>query len=164
MADAGLDLWSPAAVAALKNHSTERLCKAWRETLSSILIKDASDTNKDKETNGNAKSEEEDEEEKEGEEKQEEADEDQKTENEELGGDASLTPEQARDLHTQWLFDVSLLRRCLGSGKGVSSEQLDDLADTLLEKSGLDSHSRQRIVKSSQDFWQRTSLLFGLLV
>ncbi|KAI9167475.1 Conserved oligomeric Golgi complex subunit 1 [Paramyrothecium foliicola] len=163
MADAGLDLWSPAAIATLKKYISERLAVAWQEAMSSIKV--ASETHESKEEGGDdvpVKAEKEEENDEDDDDVVAEASEDTDAEKQPLeqqANDGSITAEQSQDLHVQWLFDVSMLQCSLGSTKSAASSQLDSLADTLQGQSGLESNSRQRIVKSSSDFWQRTSLL-----
>ncbi|KAG9253868.1 uncharacterized protein F5Z01DRAFT_132727 [Emericellopsis atlantica] len=64
-----------------------------------------------------------------------------------------------RELLIQWLFDVSYARTCLGS----DCEAMKDLEEAVFKATGLEEQSRTRISKGADAFWQRTSLLFGLL-
>ncbi|KAM5358972.1 hypothetical protein ACJZ2D_014834 [Fusarium nematophilum] len=103
MSDEGVDLWTKAAVSALKKHLSKQLCETWEATLKA-------------------------------------------------------------DLFTQWLFDIALLKRCIGNASDESSTPFQDLEDKVFEHSKLeDAAARQRVAKSANDFWQRTSLLFGIL-
>ncbi|KAI6778822.1 Conserved oligomeric Golgi complex subunit-like protein [Emericellopsis cladophorae] len=64
-----------------------------------------------------------------------------------------------RELLIQWLFDVSYARTCLGS----DWKAMEDLEEAMFKATGLEEQSRTRISKGADAFWQRTSLLFGLL-
>jgi hypothetical protein len=69
-----------------------------------------------------------------------------------------------KDLFIQWLYDINYLRTCLGSMNPGKGEEFKTLEEQVLQQSGLeDEAQRQRIVKSSQEYWKRTSLLFGIL-
>ncbi|KAH7326398.1 hypothetical protein B0I35DRAFT_405648 [Stachybotrys elegans] len=155
MTDAGMDLWSPAAVRALKEHSGERLCVMWREALSSASsdlakAEKSSDEISDKGENATSST------------KDAEGVEEARDET----GDASadnFTAEKSKDLHIQWFYDISLLQCCYGEASGKARSQLEKLGSDILGKAELDEGAKQRIVKSTEDFWQRTRLLFGLL-
>lgn len=72
--------------------------------------------------------------------------------------------QQRRDLLVQWLFDISILRCYLDAPSDIKGDELKNLEEKVYEHTGLDSdEARQRIVKSSQDYHRKTSLLFGLL-
>ncbi|KAM6526512.1 hypothetical protein FSOLCH5_002610 [Fusarium solani] len=157
MSEEGVDLWTKAATSVLKKHLSQRLCGMWDAALTEVSSKD---TPKEEPAKYNDDDDDDDDEE----EKEEDA-----TEKEEDTKDVSkdqapgLTPEQKADLFTQWLFDVALLKRCIGSIEETSSA-LQDLEDKLYKHSKLDDEAaRQRLTKSANEFWQRTHLLFGLL-
>ncbi|EQK99130.1 oligomeric Golgi complex component [Ophiocordyceps sinensis CO18] len=77
---------------------------------------------------------------------------------------AGLTTSRMRDIAVQWHFDVSFLLCCVGNMSGSASEDLQAIEQTTLKRSGLDDGpSSQRVAKVAQDYWRRTSLLFGLL-
>ncbi|KAK7428921.1 hypothetical protein QQZ08_004535 [Neonectria magnoliae] len=152
MADAGADLWTPAAVAVLKRHLNEQLCEKWEEA----LLKEVSPTTVEAEDAEPKKRGDNDDEEEEGDDSKPKDAADIR----QASTESSLTPEQTTDLFTQWLFDISLLRRCIG----VTPDAFKDLEDKVFQRMKLDDGAtRQRIVKLTNDFWQRTSLLFGLL-
>ncbi|KAH7001999.1 hypothetical protein EDB80DRAFT_719637 [Ilyonectria destructans] len=154
MSDTGVDLWSSTAVAVLKKHLSKQLCEKWMEALAKEVSQKV-DILKDSKAK---KEDEEDEDEDEDESKEDDVD------AKEDSADSSLTPKQTNDLFTQWLFDVALLRRCIGTTQDGAIDEFKDLEDKVYERTGLgDAAARQRIAKLANDFWQRTSLLFGLL-
>ncbi|PNP49736.1 hypothetical protein THARTR1_09504 [Trichoderma harzianum] len=196
----GVDLWTAAALTALKKHISRRLCEAWNQELQSIVfdrevkeekedteqeVEKPKEESEEKETqpeevNGEEEKEPKEEEEKEMEPKeggQEENDEDAKEEVEEKGEAAdgekdkeaekeendTSNNEQLRDLCIQWLFDISLLRLSVGNEAGETAVEFQKLEDAVYERSGLEDSSRQHVGKSAKHFWNRTSLLFGLL-
>ncbi|KAK4249895.1 hypothetical protein C7999DRAFT_12235 [Corynascus novoguineensis] len=147
MGDAGGDLWSPAAVGVLKQHLGKHLSVAWLEALGTLNGSEA----------GEAKSEEK--EAKDGE--------------PEVEGEETVTTDSAKDgtagkseassaqkdLLVQWLMDIYYLRMFLGS-----EETMKELEETVQQKAGLESSAKERLAKASQDYFKRTSLLFGLLI
>ncbi|POR32131.1 Conserved oligomeric Golgi complex subunit 1 [Tolypocladium paradoxum] len=147
MTDAGVDLWTAAAVAVMKKHLCARLGEMWRKELSGLSAKETTNEPKDGE----------------------------KTSRDDKGPGESQTSEegqqgklptagQTRDLCVQWLFDITFLQCCVGNISGTPSGELKRLEDEIYNHTGPDDKtSRQRIGKASQDYWQRTSLLFGLL-
>ncbi|KAM4068103.1 vps51/Vps67 domain-containing protein [Hirsutella rhossiliensis] len=163
MADAGIDLWSAEAVTALKRHTCGRLRDVWQRELSGLSSSKMADTGKD----DGMTSEDQECSQKDGDtEHKSEAQEDGKgdTEAEAREQGAVLSASQVRDIAVQWHFDVSFLLCCVGNISGSASEDLRSIESNMVEQSGLeDGPSRQRVVRASQDYWQRTSLLFGLL-
>lgn len=70
---------------------------------------------------------------------------------------ASVKEEGMSDtLMKQWVFDAQLLRNCLGG-------DLDSLIDEMYKQGSVEETSQKRIIKAAGDFWQRVTLLFGLL-
>lgn len=69
----------------------------------------------------------------------------------------------AKDVCTQWQFDIAVLRLSVGRVSGEGSESLSKLEDEIFKRTELEDGSKKRVKKSAQDFWQRVSLLFGLL-
>ena len=177
MGDAGLDLWNPTAIRALKDTLGAQLCEAWQAALAA-----GEDKRKEKE----AKVEEETQATAEGETTQEDgANVDKETEatsedetNKEDGANdgGAESPEAAKpaspspspddahraDLVIQWVYDMILLEIYLGTVE-KSQAQLAALADEVFAKTGLDKAAKERMRKASQEYWKRTSLLFGLL-
>ncbi|KAK4210950.1 hypothetical protein QBC37DRAFT_427903 [Rhypophila decipiens] len=150
MADAGADLWSAAAVRVLKDILGGRVCELWGEALGDVVNKAG------EEEKGENESEEEEEEKKEP----------SDVEVVEKKNDGPTTPEQRRDLLVQWLFDLLYLGHFieLPEGGDLDGGQLKKLQEKVYEASGLDNpQARERLVKSSQEYFKRTSLLFGLL-
>lgn len=163
MGDAGLDLWSPSAVSLLKKTFGKQLGDAWRAALESenVSVEDEK-AKKDRETKteGGAKSDD-----------AEQSDGDKPAENEkEKGSDESSgaaaketsSADQRRDLLTQWLYDIYILKIYLGTTE-TPNEELKKLADEVFEKTSLEAGARERLSKATQEYWKRTSLLFGLL-
>lgn len=147
---AGGDLWSPRAVGVLKGRVGGELGRVWGEA-----VVDAAAVGEEEEK-GEEKGEKEKKEEKKDKEENEEENEE---EDEVLAKEERV--QQRRDLFVQWLFDVAYLRCCLDS---PSSGKLAELEDVVYEKSGLESTAaRERVAKGVQEYWKRTSLLFGLL-
>lgn len=159
MADAGVDLWSAAAVTALKKHVCRRLRDTWQRELADL----ASGRVADKDGAGGDAAE--DAAESDGKGREEDKDDGGgKDEDEDTEQGARLTASQRRDICVQWHFDVSYLLCCVGNLSGSASEDLQAMETRISEQSGLgEGAARQRVVKAAQDYWQRTSLLFGLL-
>jgi hypothetical protein len=155
MGDAGGDLWSPAAVTVLKRQLSKQLSAAWLEAFGAL------DEAKEEEANGDVQEEASDDVETEAEQPTEE-DADQKTEAEEppkadIDQKAKASPGK-QDLLVQWLMDISYLGLFLGS-----QDTLRELEETVSKESGLEAAAKERLAKASQDYFKRTSLLFGLL-
>jgi hypothetical protein len=190
LSDAGVDLWTAAAMSALKKHVSRQLCEAWNQELQSIKFNDEVkevkkdteevkegqdenneeakeqqvDTEKETETKEGEKQEENDEEKKEDAEAKEEPSSSEKDQDVEKVEDGSPSGnEQLRDLCIQWLFDISLLRLSIGNVAGDTTQDFQKLEDAVYERTGLEDASRQQVGKSAKSFWGRTSLLFGLL-
>ncbi|KAK1756127.1 hypothetical protein QBC47DRAFT_379172, partial [Echria macrotheca] len=142
MGDAGGDLWSPAALAVLKRQLRAEISKLWLEAVGAVEkeAKTKPDLSEDAEVSPA---------------------EDEEKLPEERAPEASSTEEQRRDLFVQWLFDICYLESSLDSPG--TTDDLKALEDAVSQKTGLDSAARDKVVKSSQEYWKRTSLLFGLL-
>ncbi|KAF9877373.1 hypothetical protein CkaCkLH20_05073 [Colletotrichum karsti] len=188
MGDAGMDLWSGVAVGVMKRHLRKELSAKWHEAVAANDVKttngdtngdtngekadtspqETSETEEQKEkTNGEASAEEDGEAspEENKDEKEEVAEEEPKKEVETApAAQTEDLDQQRRDLFIQWLFDVSLLRCYLDALPQDKPSELKDLEEKVYEHTGLDSDdARQRIAKLSQDYYKKTSLLFGLL-
>ena len=155
MGDAGGDLWSPAAVGVLKGQLSKQLSAAWLEALGAL------DEVEEKEANDDVQDEANDEAETEAKELTEE-DAGQETKAEEPAEEdadqkVKASPEK-QDLLVQWLMDISYLGLSLGS-----QDTLRELEETVSKESGLDTAAKERLAKASQDYFKKTSLLFGLL-
>ncbi|KAK3692618.1 hypothetical protein B0T22DRAFT_19825 [Podospora appendiculata] len=153
MGDAGGDLWSPVAVDGLRRHLRQRLSELWREAVGSL----SNDALVGEEEKGEPDDDEADEAEAEAETKQ--------KPDEEANDEKAKQLDQRRDLLVQWLFDISYLGLFMRSPAGPSEgDELKDLEDAVYQQTGLDSAAaRERLAKTSQEYWKRTSLLFGLL-
>ncbi|KAL1902531.1 hypothetical protein Sste5346_000973 [Sporothrix stenoceras] len=158
MDTAGMDLWSPAAVAQLKKQVSEQLGEQWTKLLETAdyLQETAEKTNGSKD--------------------------DDEKEDTSTSSTEALSADDRRDLLKQWLFDIAWLRCSVGSdsassttGKKDKSKKkgIAELEDAVFKRTGLSedkeangSGSRtpqQRISKAALDYWKKTSLLFGLL-
>lgn len=169
MGKAGMDLWSPTAVKVLKGVVSRRLCGAWEEALRGLPETNAGSEGKGK---SGEKNEEKAEEKRGGNEADGESeagdktegdsnDEAKETEGSDAGGRAGESEsDERRDLLVQWFFDISYLQCCLGSANG---SEWESLAAAVFEEAGLDGSLRARLTKSAEEYWKRTSLLFGLL-
>lgn len=171
MQESGMDVWSPAAVAVLKAHLRKQLRKAWTEALLQTQPEQGASGEKTGDSGGSPSSGSHD--------GDDEKLDDQGAQAEDASSaaaapapeqsDASqapMSPESRRDLLVQWVFDISLLRCSMGSPPDSSSkDELEDLEEAVYQLSGLESSAaaRQRLTRSAQDYWKRTSLLFGLL-
>lgn len=168
MSDEGADLWTKAAVSVLKKHLTEQLCKMWEVAVVENSVDNKEDVKDEKSNEVDAKEEKDDDDTED--ENAEETDEKKASAEEELPKpeDATeeqkpgLSAEQKTDVFTQWLFDIALLRRCIGNTESAGSS-FQNLEDNVYRHSKLDEAAKHRILKSANDFWQRASLLFGLL-
>lgn len=79
-------------------------------------------------------------------------------------GDAIDPAVVAEDILVQTLFDTVVLRLCLSvSGKPDSKDKLVDLEKSLTKQVDLTPSSNERLTKSAQEYWKRTSLLLGPL-
>ncbi|UKZ71787.1 uncharacterized protein TrAtP1_012731 [Trichoderma atroviride] len=190
LSDAGVDLWTAAAMSALKKHVGQQLCEAWSQELQSLEFyeeakgvkkgaeevkepedeneKEAKepqvDTEKEAETKEEERQEENDGEEKENAGAKEEPGSSGKDQDVEKKDDGSPSGnEQLRDVCIQWLFDISLLRLSIGNVAGDTTQEFQKLEDAVYERTGLEDASRQQVGKTAKSFWGRTSLLFGLL-
>ncbi|KAK8055483.1 sphingolipid c9-methyltransferase [Apiospora rasikravindrae] len=166
MGDAGLDLWSPSAVSLLKKTFGKQLGDAWRAALEAedAIVKTKEPVKAKLPDEG-----EKGESEKEGKDGKSEGDDtpgDEKEEADKTSGAAikeTSDAGQRQDLLIQWLYDIHLLKVYLGTGE-TPNEELKKLADEVLKKTGLEDGASERLRKATQEYWRRTSLLFGLLV
>ncbi|EFQ25062.1 hypothetical protein CGRA01v4_06623 [Colletotrichum graminicola] len=171
MSNAGMDLWSAVAVDVIKQHLRRQLAEKWFKALEEYLeekkdgdapedkptrpVEDVS-KDEDKETGSSEKEKKDDEN---SEEKSEEAESPERP----AKADHSHAQER-RDLPIQWLFDISFLRFYLDAPPDSKTNELEQLEDKVYDSTDLYSdETRQRIVKSAQDYHKKTSLLFGLL-
>ncbi|KAL5915662.1 hypothetical protein ACKVV7_008233 [Pyricularia oryzae] len=167
MGDAGLDLWSPTAVVALKSYLRGQLREAWLEAanqhnssegkLEEKKSAESAEEEKPERSEG-ADADEEDEGAKGDEEKA------ASTEDDQAADKTHVSAEQRKELFTQWLYDVLFLQGSLGSANGASKDELKDLEDAMYKQTELaNDAARKQMSKSAQEYWKRTSLLFGLL-
>ncbi|KAH7145172.1 hypothetical protein DER46DRAFT_617486 [Fusarium sp. MPI-SDFR-AT-0072] len=168
MSDEGADLWTKAAVSVLKKHLTEQLCKMWEAAVVENSVDNKEDVKDEKSNEVDAKEEKdnddtEDENAGETDEKKASAEEGlPKPEDDTEEKKPGLSAEQRTDVFTQWLFDIALLRCCIGNTESAGSS-FQNLEDNIYRHSKLDEAAKHRISKSANDFWQRVGLLFGLL-
>jgi hypothetical protein len=142
MADAGGDLWSPAAVRVLRQRLGKQICETWLEVVRAL---DEETKIPCEENTGEADT-------------KTEGDEKPEVESEKQQGDAGNTKRQ-HDLLIQWLVDVYYLKLFLGPHQ----DSVKELEEAIGERSGLDSTAKERLVKAAQDYFKRTTLLFGLM-
>lgn len=150
MGDAGTDLWSPSAVSALKRFVCKELSERWIKALEADHIADSEPKAEDEKPAADG-------EDADGEEAAQGRDKEaEETEN------AAIAEKLRKDLLVQWLFDIAILR-CSISTPGTADE-LKELEEAVWKKTDVDATpARQRLNKVPQDFWKRSSLLFGLL-
>ncbi|KAK2605965.1 hypothetical protein QQS21_003591 [Conoideocrella luteorostrata] len=146
MADLGVDLWTPTAVRELKRQLGGELCEAWRNELTGLSVETANGTSKNEKVEDDDKT---------------AGDDGDETTTEEMDADSVGTVE---DVCTQWLFDVALLRCCIGNNvEGGVSADFEKLDGEVYRRSGLDEGSKKKVSKLANDFWERIHLLFGML-
>ncbi|KAI2642582.1 hypothetical protein GGS21DRAFT_179567 [Xylaria nigripes] len=148
MGNAGVDLWTPAAVKTLKHIFSRQLAEVWRKGLTTSISEVQKTTPAD-ETSGDGKNETNAE----------------KGDADETDSKPVRVSERSKDVFIQWLADVDLLQRYLDIGNVDDSDKvMSGLASEISEKTGLDDEAKHRLAKASDEYWKRTSLLFGLLV
>jgi conserved oligomeric Golgi complex subunit 1 len=149
MGNAGSDLWSPAAVIVLKHYLRTELGSRWIEVLGTV------DVDKSAQANGHSS---EDVEETKKSETPKDAQSNGDIDTTQLG----LTAE--RDILIQSLFDVLVLQHCLNvDGSEHAGDNLAGLEKTLRTHTNLEDPLTHRLQQTAQEYWKRTSLLFGLL-
>jgi conserved oligomeric Golgi complex subunit 1 len=161
MGDAGMDIWTPAGVAAVKRQLDDRLSDMWSNAIEAVASQDIEEAGAKEPEDEKAPQEDTDEESK----NEESEDREDEKEEAEQADATEFTSDQRRDLHVQWLYDVSYLRSCIGSSERVkASNKLQKVEDLLWRQTNFEGDTpRQRISKAARDYWERTSLLFGLL-
>jgi conserved oligomeric Golgi complex subunit 1 len=206
MGDAGMDLWSPAAVKVLRKHVSKELSEKWTAALEKHLsdgeakpevgdsavgvdggrhedgfktdqagvdleIDKAGDTENKADGEAPADSTEESKTDKEdGKEVAQEPETEKTAAAEESTADkeaeaiaeAAAAERLRQDLLVQWLFDIAVLRLSVSTAE--TSDEFKGLEEVVWAKTDLEGTSaQQRLIKASQEYWKRTSLLFGLL-
>ncbi|KAF3064468.1 hypothetical protein GL218_01305 [Daldinia childiae] len=159
MGDAGLDLWTPTAVNVLKRIFGRQLVEVWRKELSNSETANSQELDEASEEKQSA----EETEETEG---TEENPTETTTETNE-GPSAKeesteVKPEKSKEVLIQWLYDIHLLQQCLGTDV-YSEDSFKEFTEEVFNRTGLESTAKDRLEKASQEYWKRTSLLFGLL-
>ncbi|KAI0603149.1 hypothetical protein F4775DRAFT_15190 [Biscogniauxia sp. FL1348] len=149
MGNAGLDLWTPAAVRQLKQVFGKQLVDVWRKELEAGAVE--AEEPIEESTSVPAKADE-------GE-SSEAANDDNKME---ASKDPTNDVGRSRDVYIQWLYDIHLMQECF-STQGDAKEVLEALAREVLAKTELADDAEERLTKASREYWKRTSLLFGLL-
>ncbi|KAL7626770.1 hypothetical protein AAE478_003544 [Parahypoxylon ruwenzoriense] len=151
MGDAGLDLWTPAAVAVLKQAFGKELAEVWREEFDSYVVNSQNPSEASENAGVEQSS------------TQEEGDPTEANkDSSEIGKVLQENPEKRKDVLVQWLYDIHFLRHCLGTDVG-SEGTFKSLLEDVSKEAGLESDARERLAKASQEYWKRTNLLFGLL-
>ncbi|KAI8634830.1 hypothetical protein F5Y19DRAFT_126451 [Xylariaceae sp. FL1651] len=150
MGDAGIDLWTPAAVETLKHIFGKLLADVWHKELMAYSTEQSIELDT---IDSEAKT----------------ADEESEPLADDNGGSKATgdiptrASEPSKDVFVQWLFDIKLLQHYLAVDNDNSDKIMKDLASAVLEKTDLSTEADGRLVKASQEYWKRTSLLFGLL-
>ncbi|KAI8962755.1 hypothetical protein F5Y11DRAFT_176588 [Daldinia sp. FL1419] len=162
MGDAGLDLWTPAAVNVLKRILGKQLVEVWRGELDNSQTAGSQETDEASEENQSTEKTEGLEEA--GETKETEGE--SPTETHEISSAKEEPSEgksdKSKDIFIQWLYDIHLLQQCLGA-EVYSEDSFREFTEGVFKRTGLESSAKERLEKSSQEYWKRTSLLFGLL-
>jgi len=146
MVDVGSDLWSPAAVSVLKQCLLSELGHIWTAALQRLDDEQATEA-VEKSQNGVM------------------ANGDTETEPTEAAGievKQAIEPEVRKDILTQYLFDICVLQNALVTNHDADSD-LKDIGISLKSQLGLDGPVYTRLQTGAQEYWKRTSLLFGLL-
>lgn len=139
MSKLGKDLWSPAAVQALKKCLSESL-------RNKINFSEIDQTLGTPLTNGHAAPD------------QSEGDANSAGTNE----DKTVPRSKSNDRLIQHLFDVQYLQRVLYAETG-DKDPLDEVVEGLRVQIQLELGAHERLKKSANEYWRRTYLLFGLL-
>ncbi|KAJ1335563.1 conserved oligomeric Golgi complex subunit 1 [Microdochium nivale] len=186
MGDAGLDLWTPTAVQTLKIMFREQLIKAWRDELASFktiavpVESEGVGATKKEASEGGDQAEEEEAQTSPDTTPQKEATNDTEDTTETATASSSDSqdailaaskPEEelSKDLLIQWVYDIEYLDQSLrvdatGPPVGTSdSSSLAKLAEDVAARAALGTEEQARLRRSSQEYWKRSSLLFGLL-
>lgn len=188
MSDAGTDLWSPSAVAILKKLVSKELSDRWTKALEAHVTieepkattvqdgkvdeakpdkvepKEADDEKAAADGEGAENSEDEAKTTETADATEEKEDTSKDEEEQDVAGseEAIIADALRKDLLTQWLFDVAILRCPISSSD--ASDELNKLEEAIWKETKLeDTAVRQRLSKSSQEYWKRSALLFGLL-
>jgi hypothetical protein len=153
MADAGTDLWSPAAVEVLQLHLREEIGLQW------LAVLNSSGNTRFSNASSNAD--------------QAKTEEYAQPQSDELSGQPSADegvagPEEdetaARENRIQGLFDVLVLQQCFRPRPG--GERADDLVhleEAYVARTKLEGALLSRLRQSAQEYQKRTALLFGIL-
>ncbi|KAK4890831.1 hypothetical protein LTR27_010532 [Elasticomyces elasticus] len=148
MSDAGTDLWSPAAVTALKSGLEQKLVHQLnsRSSMESEEVRPTINGH----TNIN------------------EIPKSDVSEHGDTGKSAVVNGESKvsdarRNHQIQQLFDVLYLQRVMRHRNPTDGSGLQNVANELAESVQLDKASSERLRKSANEYWKRTHLLFGLL-
>ncbi|KAK8145085.1 hypothetical protein G3M48_004939 [Beauveria asiatica] len=171
MSELGIDLWTAGAMKALKQRLGDGLRVAWAKELENLTAKASTDgavnvkSSKNKANKGKKSKDEANEADKTetaDEKAQEEAADDEEEEGRSADNERA-GPELVKDVCTQWLFDISVLQNCVGKDE-AAAKSLAHVAEQVYKHTGIsDESARKRIIKQAGEFWQRISLLFGLL-
>ncbi|OAA47474.1 Vps51/Vps67-like protein [Beauveria brongniartii RCEF 3172] len=168
MSELGIDLWTAGAMKALKQRLGDGLRVAWAKELENLTTTGSTDdavnvkSSKKKAKKGKKSKDEADEADK-TETADEKADEAADDEEGRSADNKRASPELVKDICTQWLFDISVLQNCVGKDD-TAAKSLAHVAEQVYKHTGIsDESARKRIIKQAGEFWQRISLLFGLL-
>ncbi|KAB5515443.1 hypothetical protein GE09DRAFT_1263199 [Coniochaeta sp. 2T2.1] len=153
MSEAGMDLWYPAMVTGLKVAVNSHLRESWWKHVEELKARSSPEDVVEKEEKGA-----------DGDETAVAKTDEKAHEDVAAAEEPKPQPQDEKDLLIQWVFDIAYLRCGLTVPSSKSlAEGLKELEDMVFKETDLDTSSRQRITKASQEYWKRTSLLFGLL-
>jgi hypothetical protein len=166
MATAGSDLWSPAAVAAIKRHLRDMLRQQLNPILNSIDTKGGVQANGHKSGESNGEGAEELPSSTEAEAEAETSQDAQADDNPRAGEAEQTTRRQ--EILVQSLFDILLLQYALQLANSVeetasTEDGLVQLEASIKSRLELPSSEAQKLQRRAQEYWKRTGLLFGLL-
>jgi len=156
MAEAGADLWSPAAIAVIKSQLCDALTQEWEV----VLQKPPSEKIQPNEDEKNSEK---------GDDEKVAPDGTALTEETATNGDDSAKSSEpdnlATEILTQTFFDALLMRNCLlpKAAQTAAGSSLVNLTEKLQAGAGLASADAARMEKAALENWKRTSLLFGIL-
>ena len=154
MAQAGADLWSPAAVIALKRHLRTELGRAWKASLNTQTETTVAKVNGAKAngtaTNGDVEP------------IELELPNTDVSEASQNGSSEVIDAEKRKNVLIQSLFDIFVLQSSLEISPAIEDE-LQALAASMESQVELEPSARKRLGNAAKDYWKRTGLLFGLL-
>lgn len=170
MLELGVDLWTAGAMRALRQRLGDGLRAAWAKELEGLAGKNHAEdgggkkSSKRKAKKGKGSKSDDNASETSGDANVKAEDDETVTDDEgKSADDNQASQELVKDLCTQWLFDIAVLQNCVGTDE-AAAKNLAAAAEQVFKHAGIsDESARKRISKQAGEFWQRISLLFGLL-